>query len=195
MRHVAWLSVSAVGLLALAACSKKADTPAATGEAKPAAAAMPSMTTPPSRKPGLWSQTMSSADMNQTMKVCLDADTDAKMSVWGQAMGKDMCSKNSFSRTPGGWSFESVCAMGEAGTVTSKGVVTGDFNSAYTVKISSTTTGSSMPQANGAHEMSLNANWEGACPAGMKGGDVRISMPGMDKTMTINLEQMGAAKK
>ena len=102
MRHVAWLSVSAVGLLALAACSKKADTPAATGEAKPAAAAMPSMTTPPSRKPGLWSQTMSSADMNQTMKVCLDADTDAKMSVWGQAMGKDMCSKNSFSRTPGG---------------------------------------------------------------------------------------------
>ena len=193
MRRATMMSAGlvGVGLLALTACSKKTET----GEAKPAAAAIPSMTTPPSRKPGLWSQTIASADANQTMKVCLDADTDAKMSVWGQAMGKDMCSKNSFSRTPGGWSFESVCAMGEAGTITSKGTVTGDFNSAYKVKISSTTTGSSMPQANGAHEMSLNAKWEGACPAGMKGGDVRISMPGMDKPMTVNLEQMGAAKK
>ena len=195
MRRAPMLSVAVLGLMALAACSKKTETAAATGDAAPTAAAAPAALTSPKRKPGLWSHSISSAGTTQTMKVCLDADTDAKMTVWGQAVGDNTCEKSTFKPAPGGWSFESVCAMGQAGTITSKGSITGDFNSAYTMKISSNTVGAAYAQANGAHETNMSAKWDGACPADMKGGDVQIAMPGMDKPMTINLEQMAAAKK
>jgi hypothetical protein len=137
---------------------------------------------------------MNTAGMHQTTKICLDADTDAKLTMWGQAVGKDTCKRNAITPTAGGWSFESECDLGSGGHIVSKGVATGDFNSAYTVKVSSTTTGAAMAQANGAHEMQLDAKWEGPCPAGMKGGDVHMDIPGMKGGMTINLEQMAAKK-
>lgn len=192
MRVYAVLSAS---LLALAACSKKEDkAPAAEAAASASASganasASAGPTTFPKRKPGLWTHTMTTAGATQTMQVCIDEDTDAKMSVWGQAVGKDMCSKNAVSAAPGGYAFESECDMGNMGHVVSKGSVTGDFNSAYTVKTTSTTTGSSMPQANTTSEMTLTAKWDGACPAGMKGGD--ITLPGGVK---INMEAMTAKK-
>jgi len=190
MRVIAVLGVS---LLALAACQKKeAKAPAAEVSASASGGNTSASAGPvamPKRKPGLWSHTMVANGSTQAMKVCIDADTDAKMSVWGQAVGKDMCSKNSVSATPGGYAFESECDMGSMGHVVSKGSVTGDFNSAYTVKTSSTTTGSSMPQANTTSEMTLTAKWEGACPADMKGGD--ITLPG---GMKINMEAMAAKK-
>jgi hypothetical protein len=188
MRHGLLL---AMGVLALAACSKKDDA-ARTGDAAPAAADAPAAPmSPPRRKAGLWVQTMASQGMNQTVKMCLDADTDAKMAIWGQAMGKDnACSKNLVTPAPGGWAFESECDMGQSGRIVSKGTATGDFNSKYTVKISSTTTGASFAQANGPHEMTLTAEYQGACPAGMKGGDVE--MPGMPAGMKLNLEDMRA---
>jgi hypothetical protein len=191
MRVLVVLGLSA---LALAACSKKAEEKApqaaasasASGGNASASAGPVSM---PRRKPGLWSHTMTANGSTQAMQVCIDADTDAKMSVWGQAVGKDMCSKNRIAAAPGGYAFESECDMGSMGHVVSKGAVTGDFNSAYTVKTTSTTTGSSMPQANTTSEMVLTAKWEGACPAGMKGGD--ITLPG---GMKINMEAMTAKK-
>lgn len=197
MHRTSLLSVTVLGLLALAACQKKTETAIVTSETKDGTATAPpaSMTSPPHRKAGLWTQTISTGGVNQTMKMCLDADTETKMTFWGQATGKNTCSKNSLTPTVGGWSFESTCEMAEAGTITSKGTVTGDFNSDYTVKISSTTTGAAMAQANGTHEMNMTAKWEGPCPAGMKGGDVQISIPGQDKPMTINVEQMSAMKK
>ena len=192
MRRVAMVGASLLAIsFTIAACQKKTDA-AATGEAPAAAATAPTaLTAPPSRKAGLWSHTVESAGVNQAMKVCLDADTDAKMTVWGQAAGKDMCAKQSFTRTAGGYAFESECDMGGAGRTVSKGTVTGDFNSAYTVKVSSVTTGASMPQANGAHDTTLTARWEGPCPAGMQGGDVKIQVPGGPE-MTINMEKMTA---
>lgn len=192
MRRVAVVSAAlAVSLAALSACQKKTDA-AASGEAPAAAASAPAaLTAPPSRKAGLWSHTVASAGMNQAMKVCLDADTDARMTVWGQAASKDMCARQSFTRTPGGFAFESECDMGAAGKTVSKGTVTGDFSSAYTVKVSSVTTGGSMPQANGAHDTTLTARWEGPCPAGMKGGDAAIVLPN-GQQMTINMEKMTA---
>lgn len=190
-------AVLGVSLLALAACSKKEDKAAPAAEASASASASGAdasatagPVTFPKRKPGLWTHTMNAHGTTQAMKICIDADTDAKMSVWGQAVGKEMCSKNAVSAAPGGYSFESECDMGQMGHVVSKGSVTGDFNSAYTVKTTSTTTGSSMPQANTTSEMTLEAKWVGECPAGMKGGDVEL--PGGVK---INMETMTAAKK
>ena len=184
------LAIVCVAALTLAACQKKSETTAATGDSPSASATAPAgPVTLPKRKPGLWSHTVATAGATQAMKICLDADTDAKMTVWGQAASNEMCAKNTFTAIPGGYAFDSECDMGTMGRVVSKGVVTGDFGSAYTVKTTSTTTGSSMAQANGTSEMTLTAKWEGACPAGMKGGDV--SLPG---GMTINMESLTAKK-
>ncbi|MBL8770787.1 MAG: hypothetical protein JNK30_05345 [Phenylobacterium sp.] len=192
MRRVAIAGTSlAIIAVGLASCGKKEEA-AKTGDAAPAAqAAATPLTAPPKRKPGLWTHTIASSGVNQTMKVCLDEDTDAKMTVWGQAAGKEMCAKQTFTPAPGGWRFSSECDMGAAGKTVSNGSVTGDFNTSYVVKASSTTTGSSMPQANGAQEMTLTAKWEGPCPAGMQGGDVKVQIPGGPE-MTINMEKMTA---
>ena len=188
------VGVLGVGLLALAACSKKPEEPAKTGEAASASASAPMAPVgPPHRKAGLWAQTINATGAAQTIRMCLDTDTDAKMAIWGQAMGKDNpCSKNVVAPTAGGWTFESECDMGQGGHIVSKGSATGDFNSKYTVKVSSTTTGAAYAQANGAHEMTLTAEYQGPCPAGMKGGDVNIAIPGMKGGMTMNLESMSA---
>lgn len=191
MRRVMLVGIAAAALAGVAGCQKKAaDGAAATGEAKPAAAAAPAAMSMPQRKPGLWAQTIQVAGMNQTTKICLDADTDAKMALWGQQM-KDQtnCKQNSVGPTPGGVAFESECDMGESGHIVAKGTAIGDFSSKYVVKVSSTTTGASMPQANGTHEMQITAEYKGACPAGMKGGDISMDIPGM-AGHTMNLEEM-----
>lgn len=189
-------AVLGVSLLALAACSKKEDkTPTAEASASASASganasASAGPIAPPKRKPGLWAQTVSTAGMTQTSKLCLDEATEAKMSVWGQQMGQDMCARNVITPAAGGWSFDSECTMAGAGTIKTKGTATGDFNSKYVVKATSTTSGSSMAQANGTHEMEVTATYEGPCPAGMKPGD--MTLPG---GMTVNINQMTAAKK
>ena len=198
MRRVAvTMGLLVLGAMATAGCQKKSAEPAktgeaATGEATTAAASAPAAPIgPPHRKAGLWVQTMNAAGRAQTMKMCLDADTDSKMAIWGQAMKKDSpCATNVITPTPGGWSFKSECDMGAAGHIVSSGVATGDFNSKYVVKINSTTTGASFAQANGTHEMQLEASYAGACPPDMKGGDVTMEIPGMKGGMKMNIEEM-----
>ncbi len=187
MRHVIVLSIS---LLPLAACQKKPETAAATVDAAPASAQTSGPMSPPKRKPGLWSQTVSTQGMTQTSKLCLDEATEAKMTIWGQQIGKNICVKNEVRSAPGGWSFESQCDMGGGGgKVATSGTVTGDFNASYKVKATSVTTGSSMAQINGTHAMEMIGTWEGACPAGMKAGD--MTLPG---GMKMNLNDLAAMK-
>jgi hypothetical protein len=169
--------VSSVALLALGACGKKTDT-AATGAATSATATAPAPMMPPSRKVGLWTQTVSTGQMKQAVKMCLDATTEQKMKWWGSsAPGKSSnCEQESI--TPhlgGGWDFHSVCKMGESGTVTSDGTARGDFGSHYVVEVNSVTAGSPMAQANGAHKITIEATWTGPCPADMKGGDMDVN--------------------
>lgn len=195
MRRIVIVSLG-VAAASLAACGKKPDAPAAPGNGKPvvetsapAAAAPVGPVAAPRRKPGLWTQTMSMQKFTQATKICIGPDTDTKMSVWGQAT-KTPCTKNSFSPKLGGWTFESECDMGEGGKIVSHGDITGDFNNDYTVKVTSTTTGAAMAQANGVHEMTMQAKYEGACPADMKPGDLVMNVPGMKGGMKMNIEKM-----
>jgi hypothetical protein len=193
MRLFTIMGVSLLAAAGLAACQKKAE-PAKTGEAASVTATAPAAPVMlPHRKAGLWTQTIGTSGMNQSMKICFDEDTDAKMAVWGQAMGDNKCSKNAVLPIPGGWKIDSVCEMGEAGTIAATSTVTGDFNSSYSVKVSSTTTGAAMAQANGTHNVEITAKYEGPCPAGMKGGDIQVA--GMPAGMTMNLEKMQAMAK
>lgn len=183
MKRAIW--ISAVAVLALAGCSKKMPTkeaqvmevdkaapspPAAVPAATPAtSAAMPE------RKAGLWEQTMSSNRINQTTRICIDKAVETKMNWTGQQAGKAGCEKTAITpRVGGGWEFSSTCDLGAGGRIVSHGVANGDFGGHYSVDIDSTTTGSSMPQANGVHRMKLEASWKGPCPAGMKPGDMEL---------------------
>lgn len=188
--------ICGVALLALGACSKKTET-AATGTAAPtnapaSASAPAGPLDMPSRKAGLWEQTINTEKMHQTVSMCLDADFDRKMKIWGnEARGKSKCTDEHINRRlDGGWDFHATCPMGETGgTVTSDGHATGDFGSHYTVDVTSTTSGSSMPQANAVRKISIEANWKGPCPPDMKPGDmlmaggVKINMSGGTPTV------------
>jgi hypothetical protein len=188
------MAISTVALLALAACQKKTETAAATGTAAPAAATPPDVSTgpatPPPRKPGLWAQTISTGQMRQTTRICLDAATERKLAWWGAQAGGQTCSQRTVTpHAGGGWDFHSVCASPAEGTVTSDGTASGDFGAHYRVEATSTSAGGPMPLANGAHRMSLDAEWQGPCPAGMKPGDMEL--PG---GVRMNLADRAAGK-
>ncbi len=93
----------------------------------------------PARKAGLWEITMTMEGRNipmPTAQHCIDAETDKLMSSIGGDMRKDMCSKQDVQKVGNTFVVNSVCKIG-ASTTTSQAVVSGDFNSAYTVKVTS----------------------------------------------------------
>lgn len=198
MRRAFGLGVGlGAGLLLLAACQKNPDAAstgeqAATGQAGSAAANAPGgAMTPPKRKSGLWAIDTAAMGRNQTIRTCVDQASDAEMAAWGQTAGEESCSQAKVKPVAAdSWEFESTCTMPNGGgTVTSHGTATGDFSSKYVVKVRSTTSGSSMPQANGEHEIQMTATWEGPCPADMKPGDMLL--PGGVK---ISQDAMRAAQ-
>jgi hypothetical protein len=192
--------VSAAAVLALSACAKKEETAKpAEGSAATSSAAAPAVAsargrpmTPPDRRPGLWEQTMSTAGMKQVSKICFDEAVAKKMSLWGQQASETNCSQQSLTPTLGGWKFASSCKMGAGGTIVSSGEAKGDFNSHYTVAIHSTTTGASVAQMNGVHDMTLEATWKGPCPPGFKPGDIELPT-GMKINMLAVDASAGAA--
>ncbi|MBR1250997.1 DUF3617 family protein [Bradyrhizobium sp. AUGA SZCCT0169] len=122
-----------------------------------------------------------------TMQQCTDATTDKDMSTSFSPMTKDACSKNDIQKTATGYVTDSVCGFGGM-SVKSRAEITGDFNSAYTVKSTSNSTGApaGVPRDSTA---TIEAKWLGACKADQKPGD--IIMPG---GMKINLKDMEKLK-
>ena len=98
-----------------------------------------------------------------------------------------MCSKQEVKRVGNSLVVNSVCSTGGI-TTTSQGVMTGDFNSAYTVKVTSKRQGGP-PQAGPADmKMQIDAKWAGPCKADQKPGD--IIMPGGMKMNIRDLQNM-----
>jgi hypothetical protein len=131
----------------------------------------------PARKAGLWEITMTFDGRNMPPQVsqhCVDAETDKLMNSIGGSMRQDMCAKQEVSRVGNTIVVDSVCKIG-ATTTTSRGVITGDFNSAYTIKSTSKREGGpalpGMPK-DGSTSMTIDAKWTGACKADQKPGDM-----------------------
>jgi Protein of unknown function (DUF3617) len=130
----------------------------------------------PIRKAGLWEMKVlrtGSPMPEMTMQHCTDETTDKQMSTAFSPLSKEICSKNDVLQTATGYATDSVCSVGGA-SMTSHSDITGDFNSAYTVK---TTTHSDRGPA-GLHDvtMAIEAKYLGACKPDQKPGD--IVMPG-----------------
>jgi hypothetical protein len=135
----------------------------------------------PTRKPGLWQLTMNFDNRSmpaRTMKQCIDAETDKLMSSPTGAMGREQCAKNDVQRLGNTIVVDSVCNVANATSVTHS-VITGDFNSNYTVEVDSKREGGASTK------MMLAAKWLGPCAAGQRPGDMI-----MEGGMTINLRDM-----
>ena len=144
----------------------------------------------PVRKAGLWEMKMvrsggSIPDM--TMQHCTDATTDKQMST-SFSPGKETCAKQDIQKTATGYVSDSVCSVAGM-TITSHAEITGDFNSAYTVKSSSRSEGgpSGVPRDS---TTTVEAKWMGACKADQKPGD--IVMPGGMKMNILELDKLKA---
>jgi hypothetical protein len=133
----------------------------------------------PPRKAGLWDIKMNLEGRNLPvtgMQQCVDAETDKLMNSIGGSM-REACSKQDMQKVGNTIVVDSVCKIGES-TTTSHGVITGDFNSAYTVKVTSKHTGGpAIPgrPADGTTTMTIEAKWMGACKPDQKPGDIIMS--------------------
>jgi hypothetical protein len=143
----------------------------------------------PIRKAGLWEMKMATTGSPMpamTMQHCTDETTDKAMSTAFQPMSKEICSRHEVQQTATGYAINSVCSMAGAG-MTSHSDVTGDFNSAYTVKTTSHTDHgpSGLPRDS---TMTIEAKWLGACKPDQKPGD--IVMPGGFKLNIKDAEKL-----
>ena len=145
----------------------------------------------PTRKAGLWEMKMvrtGSPMPEMTMQHCTDQTTDKAMSSTFSPMSKDICSKNDIQKTATGYTTDSVCTVSGM-SVTTHSETSGDFNSAYTVKVSSHSQGGPAGSQRDT-TMTLEAKWLGACKADQKPGD--IVMPGGMKMNVKDMEKMKA---
>jgi hypothetical protein len=143
----------------------------------------------PTRKAGLWEMKMVRTGTpmpEMTMQHCTDATTDKAMNSSSSPMSKDICSKNDIQKTATGYITDSVCTVSGM-LVTTHSETTGDFNSAYTVKVTSHSQGgpANVPRDT---TMTVEAKWLGACKADQKPGD--IVMPGGMKMNVKDMEKL-----
>jgi hypothetical protein len=142
----------------------------------------------PIRKAGLWEMKMVSGAQlpSVTMQHCTDETTDKQMSTAFSPMAKDVCSKNEIQKTTTGYATDAVCSVGGM-SMTSHSDIVGDFNSAYSIKVTSHNDGgpSGGPRDN---TMTLEAKWLGPCKADQKAGD--IMMPGGFKMNVKDMEKL-----
>jgi hypothetical protein len=141
----------------------------------------------PLRKPGLWEMKIvkTGSVLPETMQHCTDETTDKQMSTAFSPVAKETCSKRDIAKTATGYVSDSVCSVGGA-TMTSHADVTGDFNSAYTVK----STAHSDKGPGGVHDVTstIEAKWLGPCKPDQKPGD--IVMPGGFKMNIKDAEKL-----
>ena len=137
----------------------------------------------PTRKAGLWEVKMSVENRNapaQTIQQCIDASTDQMMQSSAGPFAQGACSKRDVVKSATGATIDSTCTVAGK-TATSHAVVTGSFDSAYTMTVTSES--DAMP--GGKMSMTMSAKWLGPCTADQKPGDMI-----MGNGMKINILDM-----
>ena len=163
-------------------------------------AALAGPTFPP-RKAGLWEMRISMADPKaagkeggvfggdgMVMQHCVDAATDKAMQEMGDqpVMNRKFCKEEMRNEAGKLLVHQSVC-KGSTGTVTTRVVISGDFDTQY--RVQSNTTTEPPQKGKPSEDMVMNAKWKGACAAGQRPGD--MVMPG---GMKMNIMDAMAAR-
>ncbi len=137
----------------------------------------------PSRKPGLWKVKTSVVNSNaptRVIKQCIDAATDQMLQSSAGAFSAEACPKRAVSRSSDGMTIDSTCTVGGK-PATAHAVVTGSFDDAYTM----TVTSKAEEFPGGQLTMTIEAEWLGPCAADQKSGDLI-----MDNGAKINILEM-----
>ncbi len=137
----------------------------------------------PSRKPGLWEVKTSIENRNapaQVIRQCIDAATDQMMQSSAGPFALAVCPKREVQRSENSITIDSTCTIGGK-PATANAVVTGSFNGAYTM----TVTSQSEDLPGGKMIMTMEAKWLGPCAADQKPGDMIMS-----NGRTINILEM-----
>lgn len=152
-----------------------------------AAAATPALSAGfdlPARKPGQWElsiQVDTAAMPPQVIRMCIDAETDKMLNNKFGGMASQMCSRQEQKKDGDAIVLESDCRVGDM-TTTSRTVVTGSFDSAYTMKSdvqmggSNATRGvqAAAPKGATSQQTTIQAKYAGECAAGSKPGDIDL---------------------
>jgi hypothetical protein len=143
----------------------------------------------PLRKAGLWEMKLvrtGSPLPEMTMQHCTDETTDKDMATASSPLSREICSKRDVAQTATGYVSDSECSVAGV-SMTTHSEITGDFNSAYTVK---TTAHSDRPVSGLPKDVTttIEAKWLGACKADQKPGD--IVMPGGFKLNVKDAEKL-----
>jgi len=149
----------------------------------------------PARKAGLWEITTSTGN-RMSIRQCIDAATDQMMQSragtgpgTGPGVGpgagtRPQCSKRDVQKTGDTVTVDSTCTVAGR-TVNTHAVVTGSFDSAYTMTV--TSQGDGIPA--GAGTMTMSAKWLGPCAADQRPGD--MIMPNGMKINILDLQKRG----
>ena len=138
----------------------------------------------PPRKAGQWQIEMTpESSPAMIMDICLDEATDRQMMQAGMSISDGMCSDIDMNEAGGAITIDATCTMGAMKTV-SHTVVTGDFQSAYDMTITSTIEGGP-PGMPANSTIVQHARWVGDCGSGLAPGD--MMMPGGRK---MNIRDM-----
>jgi len=136
----------------------------------------------PARKPGAWdirvTPKMPPGLPQMAMHLCLDAATDKAIMERSLAFSEDCTMQQS--RDGESIVIDSVCER-NGGKQTAHTVISGDFQSAYTIEIVGDGTPSTHAQPTHT-EITQQAQWLGECPADLKPGEVKLP-----SGQTINL--------
>ena len=149
----------------------------------------------PERKPGLWEMRTNAEgpkkDKELVVTQCADAATDKALQEYGLSqprMNRKFCKEEMRNEAGKMLVHTEVCKQSET-TMTRRIVMSGDFNAAY--RVESHTVYEPAPKvAPRDDDMVAEMRWLGACPAGMKAGD--MALPGGMKVNIADLTAMGA---
>jgi Protein of unknown function (DUF3617) len=121
----------------------------------------------PTRKAGLWEMKMTASNGQIVqMQQCTDATTDQAMQARSGTGPHGDCSKRDVQRSGATTTIDSTCTMAGK-TLTSHVVVTGSFDSDYTMTV--TSQGDAVPAG---RTTTISAKWLGPCAAGQQPGDM-----------------------
>jgi hypothetical protein len=148
----------------------------------------------PKRKPGLWEMSMQMQGQGGmpavSTKQCVDEKSDAEMhrKAFAGNDPKTQCKQLSNKKIAGGVEIEAECKTEDGGTVKTLARITGDMQTSYAMENDMTFT----PPRNGMSKAKLmmKGTHRGACPAGMKGGDIQMTTLGGPGGMTIDVEKL-----
>lgn len=133
----------------------------------------------PKRKPGLWEFSVQMEGMPAAMggmksQHCVDEKSDQEMQRKAMTEGNtgQKCTQGTARKVAGGLEVETTCTSSE-GSMHMLSRISGDMNNNYTIDSRMKFT----PPRHGMSEsrMTVKGTHAGACPAGMKPGDIRAA--------------------